>query len=223
MAATVWKSERLVYRGVEPEDDPVLYKISNNPESFMNSAPFLPTPRTQKSAVEFREWLSSCTMAAAMCLPAPQSSDDAADKKSDKTSDKTADKPSDKPVAIGFISLEKPGMPQLQFLRRTEISLTILPEYQGQGYGTEALNWVLRWAFQHANMHRVGIGVFDHNVGALRLYKRIGFIQEAKRRDFLWHNGRYCDLIELAILEDEWRAKQKDIDAQAKKGAENSI
>lgn len=86
-----------------------------------------------------------------------------------------------------------------------DLGINVLKEYQGKGYGTEAIKWAMNWSFRRANMHRVGIGAFGWNTKAIRLYEKLGFVHEARRRDFLWHDGEYHDIIEMAILEDEWR------------------
>lgn len=56
-------------------------------------------------------------------------------------------------------------------------------------------------------MHRIGIGAFAWNQDALRLYEKLGFVHEARKRDFFWHDGRYQDLVEMGMLEDEWRER----------------
>jgi RimJ/RimL family protein N-acetyltransferase len=73
-----------------------------------------------------------------------------------------------------------------------------------------ATSWALRFAFQHANMHRVEIGAFGHNTGALRLYEKLGFTVDSRKRDYFWHEGKYWDLVDMAMLEDEWREKYAD-------------
>lgn len=43
------------------------------------------------------------------------------------------------------------------------------------------------------------------NEGAVRLYERLGFVHEGRRRDFFWHDGKYHDSVEMSMLEQEWR------------------
>ena len=121
-------------------------------------------------------------MGAVMCLPPPEG---AAATTDGTASDK--DKEAPKPIPIGVINLSKPFHVDATFHRNTEIGITIARPYHGQGYGTEAINWVLKFAFHRANLHRVGIGAFEWNTGAIRLYERLGFVRESRKRDFLWH------------------------------------
>ncbi|KAF2652383.1 acyl-CoA N-acyltransferase [Lophiostoma macrostomum CBS 122681] len=104
---------------------------------------------------------------------------------------------------IGEIHLK--SLPaSLSHHRTSEIGLDILPEYQGRGYGSEAINWALDYAFRRAALHRVSIRAFGWNEGALRLYGRLGFREEGRLRESLWHEGRWWDGVIFGMLEGEW-------------------
>ena len=66
---------------------------------------------------------------------------------------------------------------------------------------------ILGWGFRHANLHRIELGAFGWNTGAIRLYERLGFVPESRKREHLWHDGKYHDLVELGMLESEWRER----------------
>jgi RimJ/RimL family protein N-acetyltransferase len=87
------------------------------------------------------------------------------------------------------------------------MSITICREEQGKGYGTEAIKWALEWAFLAGGLHRVGIGCFSFNEGARRLYERLGFVVEGRAREIVWKNGCWHDVIEMGMLEGEWRER----------------
>lgn len=87
------------------------------------------------------------------------------------------------------------------------IGISVAPPYQGQGYGSEAILWALDFAFRHANMHRVGIGAHAWNEGAWKLYERLGFVHEGRRRDAVWYDGAYRDTIDMGMLKTEWHEK----------------
>ncbi|KAI8930892.1 hypothetical protein NX059_011907 [Plenodomus lindquistii] len=107
-------------------------------------------------------------------------------------------------IAIGEIHLS--ALPQHSMHHRhTEIGLDILPAWQGQGYGTEAITWALEHAFHRLGMHRVSIRAFEYNDGAVRLYEKLGFVQEGREREAYWWEGRWWDGIWMGILEREWR------------------
>lgn len=80
------------------------------------------------------------------------------------------------------------------------------PADTGQGYGTDMLRALLRWAFGTLRLHRIWLDVYDFNPGAKRVYERVGFVHEGILRQSIFREGRYVDVHRMAILEDEWRA-----------------
>ncbi len=95
----------------------------------------------------------------------------------------------------------------------TKITLRAIEDddkaYWGQGYGGEAVELLLRIAFNGFNLHKVWLGCFDFNECGLRTYRRVGFVEEGRLRDEKYVDGRYHDLILMAMLEDEWRERQQ--------------
>lgn len=90
--------------------------------------------------------------------------------------------------------------------RNAEIGITILKEHQGKGYGREAINWMLDWGFKHAGLHTIGITTASYNPRAVHLYESMGFVVEGRRRQTIWQNRGWHDLIELGMTEKEWEA-----------------
>jgi hypothetical protein len=189
-----WQSERLIYRAPEPEDEAFLSTVSTDPEAFMNAAPFLPVPQSKKSSAQFREFLESCLLGAIVCLPPPTDS-------VGTNNDTIA-----KPIPIGVIHLAAID-PRVIHHRRSGIGINIVRRYQGQGFGSEAIKWVLRWGFHYAQLHRIELAAFEWNKGAHKLYERLGFVPEGRKRDFLWFEGRYWDLVMFGMLEWEWKER----------------
>ncbi|MDQ0159609.1 GNAT family N-acetyltransferase [Alkalibacillus salilacus] len=85
-------------------------------------------------------------------------------------------------------------------------------EYWGQGYGTEALNLLLNYAFQELNLHRVSLKVFSFNEKAIKLYQKLGFKEEGKSRQSLFRNGQWHDIIHMGMLQDEYISGVKTFD-----------
>lgn len=52
-------------------------------------------------------------------------------------------------------------------------------------YGSEAICWALDWAFSYANMHRIGLDVYEWNPAAMEAYGKVGFCKEGRRRESL--------------------------------------
>lgn len=88
------------------------------------------------------------------------------------------------------------------------IRLAMRPAYRGRGYGTEAIALVLSLAFDGIGLHRVGLDVLSINTRARAIYENIGFRVEGRLRDAARDGERWCDVIEMGLLEDEFRAAQ---------------
>jgi RimJ/RimL family protein N-acetyltransferase len=70
----------------------------------------------------------------------------------------------------------------------------------GEGFGTEATDAVLAFAFGELDLFRVELEVFDHNVRAQKSYAKSGFaVEGVKRAALLWDGVRH-DVIMMAAL-----------------------
>ncbi|MDX1435215.1 MAG: GNAT family protein [Anaerolineales bacterium] len=79
-----------------------------------------------------------------------------------------------------------------------------------KGYGTEAMQLLLAYAFDELNLHRVSLGVFEFNPRARRSYEKAGFKVEGRERAFINRDGRRWDVVIMGILRHEWEALRQD-------------
>jgi RimJ/RimL family protein N-acetyltransferase len=77
-------------------------------------------------------------------------------------------------------------------------------ENWGNGYGTDALQTLLRYAFTELNLRRVSLIVFDYNPRAIHSYEKCGFIKEGSVRGVLQREGRRWDWHYMGLLRQEW-------------------
>lgn len=80
------------------------------------------------------------------------------------------------------------------------------PACTGKGYCRQMMKAVLEVAFGDLQLHRVSLGAYDDNKAAIKCYQASGFVIEGVYRDVLFYNNKFHSLVEMAILEDEWRA-----------------
>lgn len=73
-------------------------------------------------------------------------------------------------------------------------------ENRGMGLGSEAVKLLVQFAFQHRNLQRIWLRVFAVNVRAIRAYERAGLVHEGVQRRACFINGRWRDLVMMAIL-----------------------
>ena len=79
--------------------------------------------------------------------------------------------------------------------------------YAGQGYMTEALRLMLRYAFVELKLHRVEANIQPENVASIALVRRVGFVLEGYSRRYLKICGRWRDHERWALIAEDWRAK----------------
>ena len=77
--------------------------------------------------------------------------------------------------------------------------------YWRQGYGTEALQLLLRFAFEKQKLHRVEANIQPGNVPSIALVKRFGFSNEGFSPHYIKIGGKWRDHERWALLFENWR------------------
>ena len=86
--------------------------------------------------------------------------------------------------------------------RKAEFSFYIAPEYQGQGYASNALRALLKYAFDELGLNIVWGEVIDENP-ALALFERLGFKREGSCRERYFKEGKIWDSHMISVKKDE--------------------
>lgn len=90
------------------------------------------------------------------------------------------------------------------------VSIMIGPPFQRQGFGHDALDILVRYAFTELGLHRLELQVNAFNPGGLALYRGLGFVEEGHRRSAIYRNGAWHDHILMGLLADEWLRRSRD-------------
>ncbi|MFF3664980.1 GNAT family N-acetyltransferase [Microtetraspora malaysiensis] len=78
-------------------------------------------------------------------------------------------------------------------------------DHWGAGYATDALRVICRYAFEEIGLNRVMLWVVAENAAAVRLYERVGFVVEGRRREAFRSGGRRYDYLMMGLLAHELR------------------
>ena len=78
------------------------------------------------------------------------------------------------------------------------------PAVRERGYGRLLLTSILNQAFD-SGFQRIELEVFASNARAIRLYDRLGFVVEGRRRQLIKIDDRRDDLILMGLLAEEAR------------------
>jgi RimJ/RimL family protein N-acetyltransferase len=81
-------------------------------------------------------------------------------------------------------------------------------EDRKRGFGSDALGLLLRFAFAELNLFRLTAVIPEYNAPALHLFRKFGFVDEVRRREAIYRDGRRWDLLNLGLLRQEWEASR---------------
>lgn len=104
---------------------------------------------------------------------------------------------------IGQADLHRIG----HFNRRCELSIEIGREYWGKGFGQDTVRTLVDYAFEHLNMHRVGLQVLAEDPRAVGAYRKAGFVEEGRVRRHAWVRGTFEDELVMSVLREEWKPR----------------
>jgi RimJ/RimL family protein N-acetyltransferase len=185
------KGEGMIYcgrvrlRAIEPEDLPRFVQWFNDPEVVEKLNMYLPM-----SLVEEERWYEGLAQM----------------------------KPAERPLAIDmrfetqWVHIGSCGLMDINpTALNAELGISIGDKrHWDKGYGSEAMQALIRHAFKTLNLHRVYLRVNKSNPRAIKVYKRIGFCEEGCLREDRFSHGQYKDTLLMGILRPEWDAKQEN-------------
>lgn len=177
-AVVFYEGKRIYFRPLELEDEPSLKRFINDPRNWR----FLRLGQPINGVRE-REWIESLGKSQTDYVFG------------------VALKGTDRLIGVT-------GLHQVEARNRSAVFGINIGDtaFQGRGYGREATELVLRYAFEELNLNRVELAVYADNWRAIRLYQKVGFVQEGCARQARYSNGRYQDEYRFAILRSEWEA-----------------
>lgn len=74
----------------------------------------------------------------------------------------------------------------------------------GKGIGTDAVMAIMRYAFDELGLNRLNAAWFPDNKSSRTMHMKCGWKEEGVRRNYIYKNGKYHDLVEAGILAEEY-------------------
>lgn len=78
-----------------------------------------------------------------------------------------------------------------------------------KGYGTDALRAICDFGFSQLRLERIELDVYEPNARARRSYEKAGFVTEGTLRHAHYSDGRFQDVVRMALLRGEWEAQPR--------------
>lgn len=85
--------------------------------------------------------------------------------------------------------------------QRAELGVLIGDEsWQNKGIGKEALDLLIKFAFDGMNIRKIKAIVFEKNVPAIKLYKSCGFVEEGVLKKEVYKDGEFKSVMIMALF-----------------------
>lgn len=88
--------------------------------------------------------------------------------------------------------------------RHVDIGYHIARSEWDRGYATEAAHILIRWCFDHLDVHRIQADCTAGNDASERVMLKCGFTLEGVWRESCWEHGRFVDIKQYGLLRREF-------------------
>jgi RimJ/RimL family protein N-acetyltransferase len=108
-------------------------------------------------------------------------------------------------VNVGGISLHSRDQKNGTF----SFGIVIDREHRGKGYAEDAVRILLRYGFWERRYQKCNSACVHTNEASIRLHRKLGFMEEGRRRRQVFFNGEYHDDILFGLTREEFDAQEK--------------
>jgi len=105
-------------------------------------------------------------------------------------------------VKVGGISLHSRNRKNGTF----GFGISVAPEHRGNGYAADAVRILLRYCFHERRFQKCNSACVETNAASIALHRRLGFVEEGRRRRQFFLDGRLVDDILFGLTREEFDA-----------------
>ncbi len=169
------QGEKIILRAVEAEDNPMLLSLINDPDTEMMLGGSS-WPVSEHEQLKWFEQLEQSKNTLRCIIALPQNA-----------------------AALGTVILsdidQKNGT--------AHIHIKMAKEGRGKGYAAEAVNLLVRYAFNELRLHCIYANILAYNDASVRLFEKCGFKRDGVLRARVYKQGKYIDMLAYSRLSDE--------------------
>lgn len=78
-----------------------------------------------------------------------------------------------------------------------------------KGYAEDAIHILLRYAFWERGYQKCNSACVDSNEASIQLHRKLGFVEEGRRRRQVFFNGKFHDDVLFGLTREEFEAQEK--------------
>jgi len=99
------------------------------------------------------------------------------------------------------------GLYDIDFIsKRGQLNIIIGDDQShNDGYGTDTVKILIKYGFERLGLNSIQLGVNAENIKGLKAYKKAGFKKEGQRRQYIYTNNKFNDMIVMSILASEYK------------------
>ena len=79
--------------------------------------------------------------------------------------------------------------------------------WRGKGLSYIAYRKFITFLFEKQKLHKISLEVLSSNIRAINLYKKLGFVEEGRKREDIEKGQIYVDSVIMSILKKEWKER----------------
>lgn len=84
-------------------------------------------------------------------------------------------------------------------------------DVRGAGIGSKVEYTILNYVFEKMNFNKLMCEVFTFNEKVIQMHKKFGFKEEGLYREHILKDGKFYDVVALAILKSEWTELKENL------------
>ena len=86
--------------------------------------------------------------------------------------------------------------------QRVGLGILINPTHQNKGYGAEALELIIDYAFTYLNVHQIFANITSNNINSIALFEKFKFIKSGVKKDWINSNSSFKDEILYQLIKE---------------------
>jgi RimJ/RimL family protein N-acetyltransferase len=91
--------------------------------------------------------------------------------------------------------------------RNIYIGCDLYENWRGRGLSYIAYRKFITFLFETQKLHKISLEVLSSNIRAIELYRKLGFVEEGRKREDIKKGQVYVDSIIMSILKKEWKER----------------